>query len=203
MSEEDLASRVRQHNALQIGFGVLAVIAAAVMWYVTFVVARSLFSYPLELFEVDAARSISGYVAGLLLLLLVVEGLIYGRGQFDWATVAERGFIEPGKSVFTANYGAMRAGHALTFAYLLTWFFFSAPHLTVHAAKAFRSRIRVEPQIYHHAARLWELLAEKRTWVPLGDIPQTTAAAFLLRRLRLIWSKEVHGVLQVRIPAGT
>ena len=206
MNEEDLATRVRQYNALQIGLGVLAAIAAAVMWYVTFWIVRGFCSYVLSGLEVDAAWSISGYVAGVVLMLLVVEGLIYGRGQFDWGTVADRhfSFTEPGESVFTVNYGARQTGRVLAGAHLFTWFLFSAPHLTMHAAKTFRSRIQAPQEIYPRAAKLLEYLTAQRKWVPISQIPKTAAAAvFLLSRLRLVWTNTVDGELQVRVPSGS
>ena len=203
MTADDLLKRVRWHNGLKVGTGVALLPLSAGLWVASFWICRILFALPLDLF-VSSGWEASFYVAWVMMVVLAVEGVRYGKPLFDLADYARSGYrdnlLMESDSIRALN---RYAKNPLGMAYIISQALFCAPHCTVEALKAFRSLLRIDQETAAEAAAILRELKRSRKWTPVSAYAKKGAALMLLRRLDLIWMRAEAGEIEVRYPAGT
>ena len=196
MTDDDLLQRIRRHNAVHLALGVLLVPSAILLWFASFWVFRVLFVLPCVLFGNYEMWPTSFYVAWGCVPLLAVEGLRYRKQLFSLSEYTESLHYAAFKMT------AMHAHDSNPFgtAWIISRFLFCAPRATVHAAKEFRSIIRVPEETVRAATEIVNRLAQERRWIPWSELSEFGPSVLLLGRLRLVWTKIDNEELQLRIP---
>ena len=203
MTYADLERLVLRRNLFHLGLGVSLVLAAIVLWLLSFWVWRWLFLYVTFRFGFRGLENVGFYVALGCTLLLVIEGVRYRGELFDMKAFHESAYYD---NILTDNPSGAALnsylGDPMAMAYLISQAFFCAPRTTVLAWQNLRSVCWPRPEILDTAAWIRNQLAEEHKWLPVSTFPQCGAALCLLDQLGLIWTDCKGGEVLVRIPTG-
>jgi hypothetical protein len=207
MTAADLRRRLRRHNLIQVGSGIVLILGAIVLWPLSYWVFRVLFYIPLAAVGLRNADAISLYLTWAGMALLVVEGCRNTRPLFDLKDFSQSVYYQNPVAGSASGRAASRAmfgvGNPMAFSYLVSQFLFCAPQTSVLAVKALRSVIRAAPGAFEQAAQAYTVLAEQRRWIPASQFRHWMAGVMLLDRLGLIWTEVKAGEMQLRIPPGS
>ncbi len=199
MNASQLRSRIRRHNALQIGLGLLALAGAPLLWYLSFWVLRILFLLALSRFLGEKAVALSFWIATAGTILLVLEGLREGYHAFSLADVPARP-----RTHLATRVGPLILRSVGGYGSLLTSLLLVAPQVTLAGLRLVTSAIRTGPFTIDQAVHIYNDLTERREWLDPLDYPGSDRAVSILRQLRLIWTQgdEDDVPVRIRIPPG-
>ena len=196
MTVEKLKTKLRRHNALQIGLGLALLVLAAVLWVGVFVVARYVFLFIVASIGFRGMWEPSLFVAAGFTALVAYEGIRKSHSAFDLMEYTNSEFNwRKGGGLRGANWNP----DPLADAWIATQLLFLAPRTTVSAIQSLQSVIRTSPEVIEEAVSLFAALKADRRWQE-ADLDD---AVRLLLGLQLIWARGGENGLEVRFPAAT
>ncbi|MDP7014690.1 MAG: hypothetical protein QGG36_02715 [Pirellulaceae bacterium] len=172
------------------------------LWWVSYKFFRFCFYVALATIT-ESADVISLWMSIFALAVLAFEGSRYREKLFNVNNYLESdmfdNFLMESQSARTASY---YFGHPTVVAYWLSQFFYAAPRTAVLSIHYLRSRLPTDEEAFVNAARILRELKESHEWSPAIQYRRHVDAVLILDALHLIWTKEEHGQVVLRYPAG-
>jgi hypothetical protein len=199
MTTQKLQTKLRRHNLLQIGLGVMLGAVAPLLWLGSFWLARFLFAWPASTIGLQNAWHTGLYVAWGFVAILAFEGLRCSRPLFNPIEFSQSDFniLPPASGLFLRG-----NPDPFVYAWFLTQVWFLAPRTTVLAIHSFRDVIGCSPETIDTATAIFNTLKAERRWHLASDFDDGEPAIRLLGRLDLIWLRGGPSGMEVRFPAA-
>jgi hypothetical protein len=214
MLEIDLKEWESRHNMKAAGLGVMWLVAAAALWYISYWIMWWLVAIPCYQFGsiwnwTPTARFVN-VAAWIGIAILVFEGIRYGKRLFDREHYAKSWYYEVYTAVNPSGSAARFQGYAfgwirgnpLSVAYVISEVMLSAPRSTIKAILAFRSMVHMNEEVRRHGQAILADLAARNDWMPPEMYREHAQALYPLSRLKAIYERVKDDALQIRIDPG-
>jgi len=189
----------RRHNAIRgagaVGFFALAV----VLWLVSYWIVKMMIVVPCILWGHFPPAKVTTGIALAVLVLLAVEGALYGRKLFDIAAASRSFYFRSLTGTATENALSFVLHRPLGMAWLISQVLFSAPRSTAHAVKSIASLAFFREGQLAEAEQVFLDLAHKRAWVPLSEHEANRAVLAKLHKLGAVSHRLSSSVPEVRV----